>query len=303
MGDMRRLDHIRERDLGGLLGLTVREVRELAACLVPLRGRGEARIYRWRDVQPFLTPEQIKQIRRIAHNRRTRSFGSKYCVAGYPRLLAEWHPTANGDLSPYDVSFGSQRFIWWVCPRGPDHAWRSKARTRVRGSGCPCCTGKKVSVTNRLADVAPEVAAEWHARLNGKRTPRNVVVGSKFKAWWRCPAARDHVWAAFVVDRTVAGSGCPFCAGRRVSSTNRLSETHPEVARLWHPTRNGRLTPDEVAACTARRVWWRCPDDPQHVWCAAVKSSRRREGTLSLLPQQASRSAPNTRSAKAVHRS
>jgi hypothetical protein len=42
---------------------------------------------------------------------RMRGHGSRYWVAGYPRLLAQWHPTRNGDLFPDEVSFGSGKRI------------------------------------------------------------------------------------------------------------------------------------------------------------------------------------------------
>jgi hypothetical protein len=40
----------------------------------------------------------------------------------------------------------------------------------------------------------------------------------------------------------------------------------PELAALWHPTRNGRLVPLEVAANSKRVVWWKCANGPDHEW-------------------------------------
>ena len=36
-----------------------------------------------------------------------------------------------------------------------------------------------------------------------------------------------------------------------------LQEKYPEVAKLWHPTKNGNLTPDMFAAHSGVRVWWK----------------------------------------------
>ena len=52
---------------------------------------------------------------------------------------------------------------------------------------CPCCCGRQVSVTNSLATVAPEIAAQWHPTLNGTTTPNDVVSQSGQKVWWKCP--------------------------------------------------------------------------------------------------------------------
>jgi hypothetical protein len=39
-----------------------------------------------------------------------------------------------------------------------------------------------------------------------------------------------------------------------------MATIRPDRARLWHPTRNGDLTPSDVTAGTDLRLWWRCPD-------------------------------------------
>ncbi len=40
-----------------------------------------------------------------------------------PELVAQWHPTKNGQLTPCDVTAGSGRKVWWKCPKGDDHEW------------------------------------------------------------------------------------------------------------------------------------------------------------------------------------
>jgi hypothetical protein len=62
--------------------------------------------------------------------------------------------------------------------------------------------------------------------------------------------------------------GCPFCAGRRVSKTNMLALMNRKVAREWHPTKNGKLTPRDVTWGSGRRVWWRCVSG--HEWQAPI---------------------------------
>ncbi|MDA7656677.1 zinc-ribbon domain-containing protein, partial [Akkermansiaceae bacterium] len=57
----------------------------------------------------------------------------------HPDLAKDWHPTKNGDLTPYDVTFGSGKKAWWKCPKGDDHIWESPIDHRARGRGCPIC--------------------------------------------------------------------------------------------------------------------------------------------------------------------
>jgi hypothetical protein len=127
-----------------------------------------------------------------------------------PRVAEQWHPTRNGDMTPRDVVPGSSKHVWWKCPEGPDHEWRTNVANRaVTGSGCPFCDGKRVSVTNALATRAPGVAAQWHPTKNGKLATAAVHVGSSKSAWWTCEIG--HVWRARIAHRTGLGSGCPTC--------------------------------------------------------------------------------------------
>jgi len=71
-----------------------------------------------------------------------------------------------------------------------------------------------------LAQTHPALAKEafgWD--------PSEVTYGSRKKQNWKCP--RGHVYDAVVKTRTGQGSGCPYCAGRRVlAGFNDLATTH-----------------------------------------------------------------------------
>ena len=49
---------------------------------------------------------------------------------------------------------------------------------------------------------------------------------------------------------------------------NSLSYCYPDIAAEWHPTKNGRLTPDRISKASRRNVWWlgKCG----HEWQAVV---------------------------------
>ena len=81
------------------------------------------------------------------------SAGCPYCtgkkvLAGFndletlnPELAWEWYQPLNGDLTPSDVTLGSNKKVWWCCSE--NHVWEAcvYSRTRFRGSGCPVCAG------------------------------------------------------------------------------------------------------------------------------------------------------------------
>lgn len=45
-----------------------------------------------------------------------------------------------------------------------------------------------------------------------------------------------------------------------------LFESNPELAKQWHPSKNGSLTPHDVGPYSNRKVWWVCPKNPSHEW-------------------------------------
>lgn len=134
-------------------------------------------------------------------------------AAKYPEWLHLWHPTRNS-LAPEQTIANTELQVWWKCPAGPDHEWdeatgRIAANSWARGNtGCPCCRGIQVSVTNSLATV-PKLAAEFHPTANGAMTPQNVVAGTGRKLWWLCPAC-GHEWQATGANR-LKDQGCPMC--------------------------------------------------------------------------------------------
>ena len=190
--------------------------------------------------------------------------------ACFPEIAAEWHPEKNGDLRPADVVFGSAKNVWWRCSEDPGHEWERKIFLRTRsGLGCPWCNPRVTSLkyfnrSESLGALFPKIAAQWHPTKNGKTTPFDVVPQTQKRFWWKCPAGDDHEWSATVAARH--NGGCPCCAGRKLSRDNSFAALFPEVARQWHPTKNGELGPDDVLAGTNTMYWWKCPEGDDHEW-------------------------------------
>lgn len=187
----------------------------------------------------------------------------------HPELIKEWHPTKNGSLTPYKVTPFSDKIIWWKCPKGDDHEWSAAVKTRSNGSGCGVCANRVVVKSNCLATLNPTLANQWHPLKNGDLTPGDVVPGSYKIVWWKCPKGDDHEWQSAVEWRN-NGNGCPICSNRKVVHSNCLATLNPELAREWHPTKNGELTPDLVTTSSGKKVWWKCSKGNDHEWQASV---------------------------------
>ncbi len=103
------------------------------------------------------------------HNRKT-LVGVNDLATVNPLLAEEWHPTKNGDLSPRDVTSGSEKKVWWRCENG--HEWQAIIYNRSKGQNCPYCSNKSVlKGYNDLASTHPQIAAEWHPTKNGSLMP------------------------------------------------------------------------------------------------------------------------------------
>ena len=185
-----------------------------------------------------------------------------------PEIAKQWHPIKNGELTPYDLSPGSNRKVWWKCPEGDDHEWESKIYNRVIGTGCLICSNLKVVKSNMLSTTNPEIAKQWHPTKNGNLTPDDITAGSNEKIWWKCDKGDDHEWVTSITNRRDKKTGCPFCSGKKVSKTNCLSNTHPEIAKQLHPTKNGHYTADKIYSGGTKNWWWKCEKGDDHVWKA-----------------------------------
>lgn len=192
----------------------------------------------------------------------------EYCMQyGREDLLTQWHPDMNEGLTPDVVSYGSQKKVWWRCEQG--HTWQSPPYSRTgKGSGCPYCSGKLLAPGRDLQALHPQIAQQWHPDKNGKDRPDQFPPGSHKSVWWRCE--QGHEWKATVKSRT-EGKGCPVCANKTVvPGENDLLTLAPLLARQWHPTKNGRLRPDQLSCGSSRKVWWRC--EQGHEWQAEISA-------------------------------
>lgn len=190
-----------------------------------------------------------------------------------PELAKEWHPTKNEGLTPNKILANSSKKVWWQCEKG--HEWQTSPMTRVRKRGCPYCAMRRARKgENDLATVMPELAKQWHPVKNGTLTPADVMPGSHKKVWWQCE--KGHEWQA-EIEKRVHGNNCPVCTDRKaMPGFNDLATTAPELARQWHSTENGTLTPADVTVGSAKKVWWLC--DQGHAWCTTVASRNRGHG-------------------------
>jgi hypothetical protein len=170
-----------------------------------------------------------------------------------PSVLTEWHPDLN-ELSPDDVTLGSQTAVWWRCHKG--HEWRTSvaARTGSARSGCPYCCGNLPSAENNLLIQRPDLASQWHPVKNGALQPTDILPGSKKSVWWMCESG--HEWEQPVYERIWARTKLGRC---RQCET--LQSRFPQLAKELHPSVQGDVFPS-----TYEPVLWQCMENSDHVF-------------------------------------
>lgn len=116
---------------------------------------------------------------------------------------------------------------------------------------------KKRKTSNPISEA---VAKEWHPDLNGEWLPSDFSRGSNYYAFFLCPKSTcgcPHVWDSSICNR--AKRGCPWCSGDRVCPHNSLKAIFPLIAMELHPTKNGKITADDIFPASNIDYWWICP--------------------------------------------
>ena len=191
-------------------------------------------------------------------------------------LIRKWDWNKNSNLNPSKLTIGSNKKAWWICEKG--HEWQA-AIVRIKGgSGCPYCSGHKVlkgfnDFETYCKNNNMEYLIEEFDKNKNNISINEVTFGSGKKVWWKCP--KNHSYVCSIRDK-VRGYGCPICSNRKISvGYNDLNTTNPRLAKEWHPTKNGDLTPKDVTANSGKKVWWIC--EKGHEWCTSVQ--HRNNGT------------------------
>ncbi len=122
-------------------------------------------------------------------------------------------------------------------------------------------------INNSLAEMRPDVIKFWDFSKNGSLSPDQFTISSNQVVWWKCPDC-GHEWQCSINSLTRQGRyGCAECSKSRrgksftkqvVKRVGSLAETMPDLAKEWHPTKNGELSPNDVSAGRFQPVWWLC---------------------------------------------
>lgn len=123
-----------------------------------------------------------------------------------------------------------------------------------------------------MGNIYPKISKEWDYKGNKDLTPYDVAPKSSLKVGWKCCVCH-RTWRTKIVDRTLYKMRCPYCNNKLVTEKNCLANKYPNIAKEWHPTKNGKLTPQDVIAGTHKKVWWKC-SICNYEWLAQINSRK-----------------------------
>lgn len=193
----------------------------------------------------------------------------------YPMLCEEWDYNSNGELTPENVTGGSNKKAFWICKKC-GYNWQATIYSRAKyGNGCPYCAGKiMLKGVNDLKTNFKILCEEWDVEKNGN-TPDDYACNSNKKAFWVCKKC-GYNWQTSICSRVKQGYGCPCCANKVVVvGINDLATTHPDLAEELCFEENGGLTPHQITIGSNKEPYWKCRKCGR-IWKARV--THRAEG-------------------------
>lgn len=113
-------------------------------------------------------------------------------------------------INPKAISNNSSMKVWWKCNKGKDHSWQEKPLNRNHpSSGCPFCSNKRVSLTNRLDKIHPTSIDLWSHK--NKNKPKDYTYrNGKDKIIWNCSSCNKE-FIKTIARMDDSKGYCPHC--------------------------------------------------------------------------------------------
>ena len=189
----------------------------------------------------------------------------------HPEIAKEWDYEKNGSLKPEMFTHGSMQFINWKCKKNHEFVRTINARCKKNGSKCPYCINRRASEENNLLVKFPHLAKEFDVKKN-KILPEEICANTSKAYYWFCK--EKHSWKAALPDR-IQGSGCPYCAGKRICLETSVYKKCPSVMKEWDYEKN-TVDPKTIGINSNLKVYWKCKYN--HEYLLSVSSRVRGKG-------------------------
>ena len=156
----------------------------------------------------------------------------------------------NGEIEIIGKYNGLENEIEYICHKCG--AVRSPtAASLLLGNGCAICGKKQSGKTQRKTN---EEFVRQLRKINDKITPLTQYIMRNQCMDFMCQYG--HIWAARPQE-VLHGSGCPYCAGKKVLiGFNDIATTSPEIFAVLANKEDGY----KFTGCSNKRVDFKCPE-------------------------------------------
>ena len=182
-----------------------------------------------------------------------------------PELMKEWDYEKN-IIKPCEVTCGSNKKAWWICPKG--HSYEAVIHSRAKlNTSCPICNGKQIlEGFNDFQSQQIELLKEWDYEKNNTLGiyPNKIHKHSWKPVWWKCNIC-GYEWEATPGKRS-EGSGCIKCSNiksgknriiNRIKEQGSLKDNYPELVKEWDYEKN-EFGPENYTCGSHYKPWWKC---------------------------------------------
>ena len=258
--------------------------------------------------------------------------GKNDLATTHPCLSMEWHPTKNKQLTPKDVTYGSGKKTWWLCPN--NHEYEATILHRAHGTECPKCNdGRQTSFAEQatyfyIKQLYPDALNRYSAKFlermeldiyipsihlaieyDGEAWHKKNTIKREKKKYQLCKQNGiklirlrekmpefpsniadellgmerlyepenlekmlgelikriDHskTWMSRLrcpIDINISRDRSKILRYKTDLKTRSFKHLYPEIAKEWHPTKNGNQFPEHFQAGASFKAWWECPD-------------------------------------------
>lgn len=179
-------------------------------------------------------------------------------------LLEEWDYEKN-DIGPYEISYGSNKPVYWICKN--HHSYEKDIHNRTsKNTGCAYCSNQKILPgyndfkTWCKKNNREELLIEWDYEKNIVK-PTEISYSSREPIWWKCE--KQHSYDIRLKERTLRNYSCPYCSNHRILKgfndfkTWCMENDKEYLLKEWDYEKN-EMNPDEIVYTHSNKIWWTC---------------------------------------------
>ena len=125
-----------------------------------------------------------------------------------------------------------------------------------------------MKVKNSLADLFPEIAAQWDSVSNEPSKLNQISAHSNKKYYWICENGHSYISS---LDKRVRGTDCPYCSNKKVLvGFNDLDSKFPSIAEEWDYSKNVG-TPKDYTFGSTYKANWKCSKCEKE-WVSSIRA-------------------------------